>query len=54
MKTRIVKVGITISLITSSLLYATNGDNLISVGAKSRGMGGSGIAINYQKPHNHL
>ena len=47
MKTRIVKVGITISLITSSLLYATNGDNLISVGAKSRGMGGSGIAISH-------
>ena len=35
------------SLLTSTLLHATNGDNLISVGAKARGMGGTGIAISH-------
>lgn len=34
-------------LITGSSLYATNGDNLISTGAKSRGMGGVGIAKSF-------
>ena len=47
MNYKIVKAGISISVLTSSLLYATNGDNLISVGAKSRGMGGTGIAISH-------
>jgi len=35
---------VTLSLITSTLLHATNGDNLIGLGAKSRAMGGTGIA----------
>lgn len=38
---------ITLSLLTSTLLYATNGDNLIAVGTKARGMGGTGIAISH-------
>ncbi len=36
---------IIISTLTSSLLLATNGDNLISLGAESRAMGGTGIAM---------
>ena len=44
---KILKGGITLSLLTSSMLYATNGDNLISVGTKSRGMGGAGIAVSH-------
>lgn len=39
--------GITLSLLTSTLLQATNGDHLIAVGAKARGMGGAGIAISH-------
>jgi long-chain fatty acid transport protein len=39
--------GITLSLLTSTLLHATNGDHLISVGAKARGMGGVGIAMSH-------
>ena len=39
--------GIALSLLSSSLLYATNGDNLIAVGTKARGMGGTGIAISH-------
>jgi len=35
---------ISISLLTTIALYATNGDNLIGFGAKSRSMGGVGIA----------
>jgi len=46
-KFRIMGAGITLSILTSTLLYATNGDNLIAVGAKSRGMGGTGIAISH-------
>ena len=38
---------ITLSLITSSLLHATNGDTLIAVGTKARGMGGTGIAVSH-------
>ncbi|HSR74501.1 MAG TPA: outer membrane protein transport protein [Sulfurovum sp.] len=38
---------ITLSLITSTMLHATNGDNLIGMGAKSRGMGGTGIAMSH-------
>lgn len=38
---------ITLSLITSTMLHATNGDNLIAVGAKARGMGGVGIAMSH-------
>ncbi len=39
--------GITLSLIASTMLHATNGDTLIAVGAKSRGMGGTGIGISH-------
>jgi len=38
---------ITLSLITSTMIHATNGDNLIGVGAKARGMGGVGIAMSH-------
>ena len=38
---------ITLSLITSTMIHATNGDNLIAVGAKARGMGGVGIAVSH-------
>ena len=34
-----------ISVVASSALYATNGDTLIGVGAKTRAMGGAGIAL---------
>ena len=37
----------TLSLLTITMLYATNGDNLISVGVKARGMGGAGIAVSH-------
>jgi long-chain fatty acid transport protein len=36
-----------ISMILSTALFATNGDELIGVGAKSRGMGGAGIALSH-------
>jgi long-chain fatty acid transport protein len=39
--------GIALSLVTSTMLHATNGDTLIAVGAKSRGMGGTGIGISH-------
>ncbi len=39
--------GITLSLVTSTMLHATNGDTLIAVGAKARGMGGTGIAVSH-------
>lgn len=45
-KTTIVKV-ITLSLIASTMIHATNGDNLIAVGAKARGMGGTSIAVSH-------
>ncbi len=38
---------ITLSLMTSTLLHATNGDTLIAVGTKARGMGGTGIAVSH-------
>ena len=38
---------IALSLIASTMLEATNGDTLIAVGAKSRGMGGTGIALSH-------
>ncbi len=38
---------ITLSLITSTMIHATNGDNLIAMGAKARGMGGTGIAVSH-------
>ena len=50
MKTTTIKLlgkGIALSLLTSTLLHATNGDHLIAVGAKARGMGGAGIAMSH-------
>jgi len=38
---------VTLSLIAATTLHATNGDNLIGIGAKARGMGGVGIAISH-------
>jgi long-chain fatty acid transport protein len=38
---------ITLSLITSTMIHATNGDNLIAVGTKARGMGGVGLAVSH-------
>ena len=46
-KLNLLGTGIALSLVTSTLLHATNGDNLISVGAKARGMGGTGIALSH-------
>ncbi len=43
--TRTIAKVITLSLITSTMIHATNGDTLIAVGAKARGMGGTGIAV---------
>ncbi len=36
---------ISLSLFSATLLHATNGDNLIGVGTKARGMGGAGIGL---------
>ena len=38
---------VTLSLIAATTLHATNGDNLIGIGAKARGMGGTGIAVSH-------
>lgn len=38
---------ITLSTIASTMVYATNGDHLIGIGAKARGMGGTGIALSH-------
>lgn len=38
---------VTLSLIVATTLHATNGDNLIGIGAKARGMGGTGIAVSH-------
>ena len=45
--TRTIAKVITLSLLTATALHATNGDNLIAVGAKARGMGGTGIAVSH-------
>ncbi|MCO4846156.1 MAG: outer membrane protein transport protein [Sulfurovum sp.] len=45
--TRTIAKVITLSLITSTMIHATNGDNLIAVGTKARGMGGTGIAVSH-------
>ena len=46
-RSTLLKSGIALSLLTSTLLHATNGDNLIAVGTKARGMGGTGIALSH-------
>lgn len=38
---------IVLSTITATMIHATNGDTLIGVGAKARGMGGVGIAMSH-------
>ena len=43
----ITKGAIVLSFMASSMLYATNGDTLIGVGAKTRAMGGAGIALSH-------
>lgn len=35
-----------LSMVTSTILFATNGDNMISLGAESRAMGGTGVGMN--------
>ncbi|RLA69645.1 MAG: aromatic hydrocarbon degradation protein [Epsilonproteobacteria bacterium] len=45
--TRTVTKVIALSLITSTMIHATNGDSLIGLGAKARGMGGVGIAMSH-------
>ncbi len=45
-KTGLLQAGIALSLLASTLL-ATNGDNLIGVGTKARGMGGAGIGVSH-------
>ncbi|HHD78875.1 MAG TPA: porin [Epsilonproteobacteria bacterium] len=44
--TKLVKI-IALSTVTTVMLHATNGDNLIAVGTKARGMGGVGIAMSH-------
>ena len=46
-QTNLLKGTIVILIISSSSLYATNGDTLIGVGAKTRAMGGAGIALGH-------
>jgi len=46
-RTKLLRMGIALSILTSTLLHATNGDNLIAVGTKSRGMGGAGIGVSH-------
>lgn len=45
--TQLLKGGVILSLLTSSLLHGTNGDILIGVGTKARGMGGAGIGVSH-------
>ena len=47
MKTTTITKLITLSIVASTMLQATNGDHLIAVGAKARGMGGVSIATSH-------
>lgn len=47
MKTTTITKIATLSIAAATMLHATNGDNLIGVGAKTRGMGGVGIAVSH-------
>jgi len=47
MKIQTISKLIALSLIAATTLQATNGDNLIGIGAKARGMGGVGIAVSH-------
>jgi len=44
---KIINKLLALSLITTASLYATNGDNLIGLGAKSRAMGGTGVGVSH-------
>ncbi len=46
-KQNVIGLSVVLSLLASTSLYATNGDHLISVGTKSRGMGGAGIGMSH-------
>ncbi len=43
----IFKKSFLLSVVASTVVYATNGDELIGVGAKTRAMGGAGIALDH-------
>jgi len=47
MKTSTISKLILLSVVTATTLQATNGDHLIGIGAKARGMGGTGIALSH-------
>jgi len=47
MNTKTITRVITLSFLTATMIHATNGDNLIGIGAKARGMGGTGIAVSH-------
>jgi long-chain fatty acid transport protein len=46
-QSRLLVGGIALSLAASTNLFATNGDTMIGVGAKTRAMGGAGIAFSH-------
>ncbi len=47
LKQHFMKSTVILSMVASTALYATNGDTLIGVGAKTRSMGGAGIAFSH-------
>jgi len=47
LKQRFIKSTVILSMVASTALYATNGDTLVGVGAKTRAMGGAGIAFSH-------
>jgi long-chain fatty acid transport protein len=47
LKQHFIKGSIIFSMVASTALYATNGDTLVGVGAKTRSMGGAGIAFSH-------
>ena len=47
MKNNILGRIIALSAIAATMIHATNGDHLIGIGAKARGMGGTGIALSH-------
>jgi len=42
-----INISVALLLSNSIIAYATNGDNLVGVGTKSRGMGGAGIGVSH-------
>ena len=47
MNTKTLQKIIVLSAVSATVLQATNGDHLIGIGAKARGMGGTGIALSH-------